>query len=104
MRRLFSKADRRDLAALMACVLLLATIPLTSGVVIVPGPAHPEFTINICHPIHAFEAVSSNLFAPPAVAARGFVLACAGSVAPRPPARIIEHRTEPETPPPKSFA
>ena len=104
MRRLLSKADMQGLALLMVFVLFLATIPLTSGVVVVSGPTHPEFTINICHPIQAFEAASNSLLAPPAAAVHRFVLACVGSVTLCEPARIIEHRTEPETPPPKPLA
>lgn len=104
MRRLFSKADLQDVGSILAFVLLLTTVPLSSGLVIVSGPSHPEFTINICQPIQTFVGVSNGLLARPAVIAQEFVLFCLGSVKTEATARMVEYEADPETPPPKRFA
>lgn len=104
MMRVFSKASLQNLGSITAFVLLLSTVPLTSGVIIVPGRSYLEFTINVCQPIHAFAAVSNIPFARPAVTVPAFAPLCLGSVRANPPARIIECNAEPETPPPKPLA
>jgi hypothetical protein len=103
MRRLFSRADLRDLSLAMAIVLLLAGIPSTAGVVIVAGPSHPEITTNICHPIQTFVRVANTLFARPAVIARQIVVLDLGWVMAKAASRIVEFKADPQTPPPKRF-
>jgi hypothetical protein len=75
MRELFSDSERRALSSVLAVVLLLASVPLCSGIVIVAGPAQPEFTINICHPIQSFDRVTNILLARPAPTRPLFALA-----------------------------
>lgn len=104
MRRPFSQATQQALGSVLALVLLLTTVPLTSGVAVFSGPAQPEFTINICQPIQTFEGVSNSLLARPAMVAQEFVLFCWGLVKIEPTARIVECRAAPQTPPPKRFA
>ena len=102
MRQLFSGADIQALSSLLAVVLLLSSVPLTSGVLIISGPTRPELTINICQPIQMFDRVSNNLLARPAVNPPQFVLLLLGSLAANPTARLAERDTAPDTPPPKT--
>lgn len=50
-------SDMRVMSAILAVTILLSGIPLTGGVMIVSGPSHPEYTVNICHPIQSFDRV-----------------------------------------------
>jgi hypothetical protein len=102
MRQLLSKAGLRTLRSVLVVVLLLSSTPLTSGIVIVSGSSQPEFTINICQPIHSFDRVS-NTFAGPAVNVPPFVLSFLGSLTATPSARVVERNVAPDTPPPKPF-
>jgi len=104
MRHRFSKVDLRVLSSLIAVALLLASVPLSAGVIVVSGPSHPELTINICHPIEASGLVSSTLLARPAVTVPQWVLLVQGSSPPVSAARLVEHRVAPDTPPPKPLA
>jgi hypothetical protein len=100
MRRLRSTTDLHVLSTALALVLLLSTIPLTTGVVIVAGPAYPEFMINICQPTQLL-GQASNVLARPSVNVPHFVLFHQGSLKATPPVGIVERNTAPETPPPK---
>jgi hypothetical protein len=101
MRRLFSKADLRDLSLIVAIVLLLASLPSTAGFVIVSGPSQPELTINICQPIQTFDRVSNTLLALRAAVLPEFVLRDLGSTAVRETVRLADRKDVPDTPPPK---
>jgi hypothetical protein len=101
MRRLFSKTDLQALSSILAFVLLLSTIPLTSGVVIVPSPGHPEFTINICQPTQIFGHASNITLARPSVNVPQFVLFFRGPLKAMPVVGVLECSVAPETPPPK---
>ena len=100
MRRLFSKTDLQAFSSVLAFVLLLSTIPLTSGVVIVSGPSHPEFTINICQPIQILNHASNTILARPSVNVPHFVLFFEGSLKATPAVGVVERNAAPETPPP----
>jgi hypothetical protein len=101
MRQLFSKTDLHAFSSVLAFMLLLSTIPLTSGVVLVPGPSHPEFTINICQPIQILNHASNTILARPSVNVPHFVLFFGSSLKATPAVRVVEHNVVPETPPPK---
>ena len=85
----------------MALVLLLASLPLTTGVVVVSGPSQPELTINICQPIQMFDRVSNVLLARPATVLPEFALCDLGLTAIIETARLVDCRVAPDTPPPK---
>jgi hypothetical protein len=102
MRRLFSKTDLRGLSLIVAVVLLFASVPSTAGFVLASGPTHPEFTVNICQPIQAFDRMSNRLFARPATVLPEFVLRDLDSIAVREAVRLVECRVAPDTPPPKA--
>ena len=101
MRQLFSKADLRDLSLIMAIVLLLASVPSTTGFVVVSGPSQPELTINICQPLQMFDRVSNTLLARPAMVLPEFVLCDSGSTAVKEAVRLVDFKIAPATPPPK---
>ena len=102
MRPLFSKANLRDLSLIMAAVLLLASVPSTAGFVLAGGPIHPEFTVNICQPIQAFDRMSNTLLARPATVLPEFVLRDRDSTAVHEAVRLVDCRVAPDTPPPKT--
>jgi hypothetical protein len=102
MRQLFSKANLRDLSLIMAAVLLLASVPSAAGFVLASGPTHPEFTVNICQPIQAFDRMSNTLFARPATVLPEFVLRDLDSTAVIEKVRIVDCSVAPDTPPPKT--
>jgi hypothetical protein len=101
MRRLFSKTELQAFSSILALMLLLGTIPLTSGVAIVRTPSCPEITINICHPIQILNYASNNLLARPSVKIPQFVLFFQGSFKVTPALRVVERNVAPEIPPPK---
>jgi hypothetical protein len=101
MARLFSKSDLRDLGFFLALVMLVASVPSTAGLVIVSGPSHSEWTINICQPLQMFDRVSNTLLARPATVLPEFVLRDLGSTAVKKAVRPVDFRLAPDTPPPK---
>ena len=101
MRQLFSKADVRDLSLIVAVVMLLASIPANTGLVVVSGPSRPELTINICQPIQMLDRVSNTLLARPATVLPEFILRHLGSTAVKKAVRLVDVKVAPDTPPPK---
>jgi hypothetical protein len=101
MRRLFPKADLRDLSLLMAFVWLLASAPSTAGFVLVSAPTQPELTINICQPLQTFNLTLNTLIKHPAPAVPELVLRDMGSALPAKIARTVDRGEAPDTPPPK---
>lgn len=103
MRQLFSKDDVHAISWVLAVVLLVSSLPLSSGIVIISGPSQPEFTINICQPLQVLSnapviplarntAIFIN-FVPP----RDWGPVAATSSA------LSNLRVPPDTPPPKFF-
>jgi len=101
MRRLFSKSDCQTLGFVLALVVLLAGLPMTTGIVLVSGHSEPELTINICQPLQTFNLRLNTLFARPALAVLQFVFWDMGSAVIRETARMLEYTAPPDTPPPK---
>lgn len=103
MRQFFSKADLRDLSLAMAVVMMVATLPVTAGIVVVSRPSGPELTANICQPIQMFDRASNTLLARPAAVAPEVVLRDLGSAAIKETVRLVDIKIAPDTPPPKSL-
>lgn len=101
MRHFFSKTELRDLSLVVAIVMLLGSIPSTAGLVVVSGPSHPEWTINICQPLQMFNRVSNTLLARPATVLPEFFLRDLGSTAEKQAVRLADLKVAPDTPPPK---
>ena len=66
MRGFLSKTELRALSLILALSVLTGSIPLTASVIVVPGPTHPTFTINLCQPFQTACGVSGNPIARPA--------------------------------------
>ena len=101
MRQWFSKADRQAFSSLLALVLLLGSMPLTSGIVIVSVPNHPEFTINICAPNVTLSCASNSILARPFVNVPRFALFFQGLLTATRKGDVVKHGESPDTPPPK---
>jgi hypothetical protein len=101
MRQLFPKRDLRAVSSILVVVLLLASAPLTVGVVVVSGPVHPELTVDVCHPIQALDLVPGILLARPAMMVRDSVLRYLGAISAETAAQLVELCIAPDTPPPK---
>jgi hypothetical protein len=101
MRRLLSKSDLQTLGFALAIVVLAASLPFAAGVVILSGHNEPELTVNTCQPLQTFNLTLNTLLAAPAPAVPEFVLLDLGSSGDAAPARLVDHRATPDTPPPK---
>lgn len=101
MTQLLSKTHLQAVSSILAVVLLLSTIPLSTCVVIVPGQGSPEFTINLCQPAQLFGQASNNIIARPSANAPQFILFLRGPLKTAPLAPVVDYHVAPETPPPK---
>jgi hypothetical protein len=101
MRDKFPKADVRIISLIVAAVLLLGSIPLDAGVIVTLGSGRPQLTADICQQPATMDRVADGLLARPAIAIPEFVLPLSGWVMPPVASRLIDHRTAPDTPPPK---
>jgi len=101
MRRLFSKSDFQSLSFLLVLVVLSTSLPLAAGMVVLPGHNEPELTMNICQPLQTFNLTLNTILATPAPTMPEFVLFDFGSSGDVAPARLVDHRAAPDTPPPK---
>ena len=99
-----SQSERRLVSPILAAVLLLASLPLTSGVIVVVGPDHPEFTMNICQPIPSFDRTATILLARPASTSPQFLLADLGFDASETISPRVGFLCCPDPPPPKPLA
>jgi hypothetical protein len=102
MTQLLSKTHLQVVSSIFALMLLLSTIPFSTGVVIVPGQGGPEFTINLCQPAQLFGQASNNIIARPSANVPQFILFFRGPLRITPAAAVLEHHVAPETPPPQA--
>jgi len=101
MRRLFSKTDLKALSSIVALLLLLSCVPSAGGIVVLPSPSQPQFTVNICQPTQAFSCISSTPLARPAVNALRFALFSRNFPTVKLTPLAVERNVPPDTPPPK---
>ncbi|MGD0291274.1 MAG: hypothetical protein ABSC63_16685 [Candidatus Binataceae bacterium] len=101
MRRLFSQSDLQTLGFFLALIVLSASLPLTTGFVLVSGHSEPELTMNICQPLQTFNLVFNPLIARPAPTVPEFVLCDMGSAMIGESAPSVDYSADPDTPPPK---
>jgi hypothetical protein len=101
--QLLSKTHLQGVSSILALVLLLSTIPLSTCVVIVPGQGSPEFTINLCQPAQLFGQASNNIIAHPSANVPQFNLFLRGPINTTPLAPVLDYHVAPETPPPKAL-
>ena len=97
--------DFRQIAgAVLALLLLIGSMPLTTGVSVGAGPSHPELAMNFCHPLERAATSGSLLIARPALAAIRPILVELERLQRQARAPISEFSLEPESPPPKTAA
>jgi hypothetical protein len=102
MHTLFSKAELRVLTVILSIGLLIGSIPI--GVIIVPGPTQPTFTLNVCQSPQMASGVTANPIARPAAGPPALLLCDHGKVPLRPPKIVVDLIITPESPPPKARA
>jgi len=107
MGKLFSRANLRDLSLILAFAMLLAALPSFGPSLIVLPSGQPECAVDICHichPVQIFDRAPDAMLARPSVGLPEFALRDLGATAPKQAPRLVEFKTAPDTPPPKTLA
>jgi hypothetical protein len=99
-----SGARIRPAALLLAIFILAGSFSTIAGLCIVPGPAHPEVGLDVCHPIQAPNLGAVIVVPLPTSTALKPVIYFQGSVAEPCPLRLASPVMAPDPPPPKSPA
>jgi hypothetical protein len=101
------KIDRittRQLAAAMALVIAIASLP-TIGVIVIADRSGPSLTLDVCHPLQSLDTSCSPILiarpAPPTIDAKIVSLDTFAEFAPLPKDNLAE---TPDPPPPKQFS
>ena len=97
-----SKCKTRGLSALLALSILLGSFCVVTGLCIVPGPDHPQLTLEMCHPLQSFNVVSTLLIAAPALRLQNSVRYAQGAIPERTKSKIVNLNVAPDLPPPKA--
>lgn len=104
MNFLFAKCRSQAMSALLAAVILLGSVPALTGVCIVSGPGHPQVTLDVCHPLQAFNTVDKVFLAhPDAGNIADPALDFQGTVPDRSMHKLIDLAFAPDPPPPKAL-
>ncbi len=105
--RISLKIDRitiRQLAAAMALVIAIASLP-TIGVIVIADSSGPSITLDVCHPLQSLDTSSTLVLiarpAPPKIDARIVSPETFAEFAPLPKDNLAE---TPDPPPPKQFS
>ena len=99
----FAKCRSRAMSAVLAAVILLGSVPALTGVCTVSGPAHPQVTLDVCHPLQAFNAVDKVFLAHPDTGnIPDPALDFQGTVPDHSTHKLIDLRFAPDPPPPKA--
>jgi hypothetical protein len=98
-----SKFESRGLSAALAMLILLGSVYVSSGLGIVPGSAHPEIALDVCHPLQTFNLVSKVLITRPDSGFPRPALDVRGTIPEQPTIRIISLSFAPDPPPPKAL-
>ena len=105
--RISLKIDRvtiRQLAAAMALVIAIASLP-TIGVIVIADSSGPSLTLDVCHPLQSLDTSSTLILiarpAPPEIGATIVSRDMFAEFAPLPNDNLAE---TPDPPPPKQFS
>jgi hypothetical protein len=98
-----TKCSSRLMSLLLAFCILLGSFTVVTGLRVTPGPAHPEISLDVCHPLQTPNLVASVLIARPAAGLSEPVIYSQGSIAERSAARLTEYAFAPDPPPPKAL-
>jgi len=94
----------RQLAAAMALVMIMASLP-TIGVIVIADRSGPSISLDICHPIQSLDSSSSPvLIARPAQPAIGAEIFSHQTLAQFVPVLKSKFADTPDPPPPKSLS
>jgi len=98
------RSSMRRLAASMAFVMLMATLP-SIGVIIVADHSGPSISMDICHPLQSLEtSAGAVLVARPAQPETGAKIVSVEAVAQFVPVLKFRFAEAPDPPPPKPLA
>jgi hypothetical protein len=101
MRAQYSESALRTFSSVLAIMLLLSSIPLTTEVVFASASNQPSLTVNICQPTQAVNHVSNVWLAHPAINTLQLRVVCLGSATPTLGDPIADRTLSPDPPPPK---
>jgi hypothetical protein len=94
----------RQLAAAMALVMMMASLP-SVGVIVIADRSGPSISIDVCHPLQSLETTSGTvLVARPARPETGARIDSHESVAQFVPILKSKFAEAPDPPPPKRFS
>lgn len=100
----FDRLTMRQLAAAMAFVMMMASLP-SVGVIVISDRSGPSISIDVCHPLQSLETSSGTvLVARPARPELGAKVAFDEAVAQYVPTRKFRFAEAPNPPPPKPLA
>jgi len=102
-RLTIDRTTMRQLAATMALVMMMASLP-SIGVIIIADRSGPTISMDICHPLPSFEtSVGTVLIARPASSGIGAQIVLHETVAQFVPVLKSKLADTPDPPPPKLF-
>jgi hypothetical protein len=100
---MLDRHSMRQLAATMALVMMMASLP-SIGVIVISDRSGPSISMDICHPLQSLETSSGNvLVARPAQPERGEKIVSREEVAQFVPILKGKLTEAPDPPPPKLF-
>jgi hypothetical protein len=98
------RASIRQLAAAMALVMMMASVP-SIGVIVIADRSGPSISLDVCHPLQSLETSSGAvLIARPAQPAIGAQLVAHEALAQFVPILKSKLAEAPDPPPPKLFS
>jgi hypothetical protein len=98
------RASMRQLAAAMAFVMMMASLP-SIGVLVISDRSGPAISLDICHPLQSLETSSGTvLVARPALPALGAEIVAHETLSQFVPILKSKLAEAPDTPPPKLLA
>ena len=98
-----AKYRLRWLSGLLALCLLLGSFSVVTGLCITSGPAHPEISLDVCHPLQAPNLVTIVLIARPVSGLSEPLIFPRGAIVETALPQVTEFVLTPDPPPPKSL-
>jgi len=92
------------LALTLVVVLFAGFLPVGAGLALISTPRHVEFSLDLCHPLQAFDTVQSVPMARLSSPVVEFVRLDFGIVSDVTPPTILRPKSPPESPPPEPMA
>jgi hypothetical protein len=96
------RASIRQLAAAMALVMVMASLP-SIGVIVISDRSGPSISMDICHPLQSLDSAPAVPIARPAQPASGMRIVSHETIAQFIPVLKCRFPKSPDPPPPKQF-